>query len=426
FIREYCGHGFLGRIAQTSLGAGQRIDQLTAALLRLAEELDQGLVVQTTLLSAQVLDEVEKLVRWLTNLIGTSAILGVLRHAESSLRPSMRRECLPGTRGEIIEAVTQQLTTPSEARIVWLSGVAGSGKSTVATSVSEYFRGLGRLGTHLSFSRNDIAGSDPILVLHEIAFGLAKAHLHIEQAICAALDRDHNLVKAPFENQFRELLLVPLESVKQHLVGPFVVVIDALDECTEDSRKVLVNLIADLFAKLPAAFRFFVTSRLDSDITRVLRNNIAVQEHSLDIATANPSDISLYIRDRLDTIRQAHPTLRPNWPGEGKAQQLIDLSGNLFIWAATALDFIEGKKMFPPSRRLETMLETPFGTGGNLDRLYTLALKSDGDWDDTEFRESATVVLAGIALAKIPMTDTMQVGDTDAGTEKQTNSESGD
>ncbi|KAK7005535.1 WD40 repeat-like protein [Favolaschia claudopus] len=379
FIREYYGHGFLGRIAQTSLGAGQRIDQLTAALLRLAEELDQGLVVQTTLLSAQVLDEVEKL--------GTSAILGVLRHAESSLRPSMRRECLPGTRGEIIEAVTQQLTTPSEARIVWLSGVAGSGKSTVATSLE----GI----QSWCFMRLHSGSPKPTW------------HLHIEQAICAALDRDHNLVKAPFENQFRELLLVPLESVKQHLVGPFVVVIDALDECTEDSRKVLVNLIADLFAKLPAAFRFFVTSRLDSDITRVLRNNIAVQEHSLDIATANPSDISLYIRDRLDTIRQAHPTLRPNWPGEGKAQQLIDLSGNLFIWAATALDFIEGKKMFPPSRRLETMLETPFGTGGNLDRLYTLALKSDGDWDDTEFRESATVVLAGIALAEIPMTEGM-------------------
>ncbi|KAJ7808900.1 hypothetical protein B0H14DRAFT_2307152, partial [Mycena olivaceomarginata] len=84
-----------------------------------------------------------------------------------------RRECLPGTRSAIIEDITQRLTTPSEARIVWLSGVAGSGKSTVATSVAEYFRGLGRLGTFLCFTRNDVVGSDPTLVLHTIAFGLA-------------------------------------------------------------------------------------------------------------------------------------------------------------------------------------------------------------------------------------------------------------
>ncbi|KAJ7199387.1 WD40 repeat-like protein [Mycena pura] len=312
-----------------------------------------------------------------------------------------------GTRSKIIEDITELLTTPSEARIIWLSGVAGSGKSTVATSVSEYFRGLGRLGTFLCFTRNDVGESDPTLVLHTIALGLAKAHPHIERAICMALSRDSNLVGAPIEKQFQELFLRPLESVKQHLIGPFIVIMDALDECADDSRNVLGNLIANSFTKLPAAFRFFVTSRPDSDITRLFRNKTAVQELSLDIASESHNDISLYICDRLATIRQAHPDLNPIWPGDQTVQQLISLSGNLFIWAATALDFIQGKKSFQPHTRLQTLLKTPFQTGGNLDQLYTLALRSDGDWDDEEFRESATAILAAIVLAKVPMTDSV-------------------
>ncbi|KAJ7199412.1 quinon protein alcohol dehydrogenase-like superfamily, partial [Mycena pura] len=393
-IREYSGHGFL--VAQTSfLGAGQRIDQLAAELLKLKEDFDRGLAVQTTVVSAQILDKVEKL--------GT--ILSRLKCA--SPRPSARRECLPGTRSKIIEDITELLTTPSEARIIWLSGVAGSGKSTVATSVSEYFRGLGRLGTFLCFTRNDVGESDPTLVLHTIALGLAKAHPHIERAICMALSRDSNLVGAPIEKQFQELFLRLLESVKQHLIGPFIVIMDALDECADDSRNVLGNLIANSFTKLPAAFRFFVTSRPDSDITRLFRNKTAIQELSLDIASESHNDISLYICDRLATIRQAHPDLNPIWPGDQTVQQLISLSGNLFIWAATALDFIQGKKSFQPHTRLQTLLKTPFQTGGNLDQLYTLALRSDGDWDDGEFRKSATAILAAIVLAKVPMTDSV-------------------
>ncbi|KAK6971892.1 WD40 repeat-like protein [Favolaschia claudopus] len=400
-IREYLGHGFmatveLGRIAQTSiLGAGQRIDQLAAELLRLKDEFDRGLAVQTSVVSAQILDTVEKL--------KNSLLLSDLRLPThpSGLGPSTRRECLPGTRSEIIEHITHLLTTPSEAQIVWLSGVAGSGKTTIATSVSEYFRGLGRLGTFLCFTRNDLDGSDPILVLHTIAYGLAKAHPNIEQAICQALSR--NLLEAPLDKQFQELLFRPLESVKHHLIGPFIIVIDGLDESAHwlDS---LGNLIANFFTKLPAAFRFFVTSRPHFEVAKVFRHTAAVQERSLDITTEDRNDISLYIRDRLTTIRQHHG-LSHTWPEEQIVRQLVDLSGNLFIWAATALDFVGGRNSFQPRKRLQKLLETPFRAATNLAQLYSLALQCAGNWNDSNFKETATAVLTAIALAKVPMTD---------------------
>ncbi|KAJ7925509.1 hypothetical protein B0H13DRAFT_1863157 [Mycena leptocephala] len=92
---------------------------------------------------------------------------------------------------------------------------------------------------------------------------------------------------------------------------------------------------------------------------RVFRNKTAVQERSLNITTESHNNISVYIRDRLATTRQAHPDLNPIWPGDQTVRQLISLSGNLFIWAATALDFVEGKRSFQPHTRLQTLLETP-------------------------------------------------------------------
>src|ERR1700761_7554189 len=100
-----------------------------------------------------------------------------------------------------------------------------------------------------------------------------------------ALSRDSNLVEAPVDKQFQELLW-PLDSVKQYLVGSFVVVMIAFDECYDDSR----NMIANSFTILPAAFKFLVTSRL-VQIPTLRGNKTAVQELSPDIATQSHNDV---------------------------------------------------------------------------------------------------------------------------------------
>ncbi|KAK6995754.1 hypothetical protein R3P38DRAFT_2405385, partial [Favolaschia claudopus] len=110
-----------------------------------------------------------------------------------------------------------------------------------------------------------------------------------------------------------------------------------------------------------------------------------------------------YIYSRLETIRQKH-VLASLWPSEEKIAHLVSLSGNLFIWAATALKFVEAA--FDPPKRLDTLLETPFKEN-NLYQLYTLALESNGKWNEPEFEDSATLILATIALSKLPLTDNM-------------------
>ncbi|KAK6987728.1 quinon protein alcohol dehydrogenase-like superfamily [Favolaschia claudopus] len=341
-----------------------------------------------------------KLSSWLDIiiLVETQRILAQLRHVKSaSLVP---RECLAGTRINILGDITEQLMTVSKTPIIWLSGVAGSGKSTIATSISQYFRALGRLGAVIRFARNDVGHSNPIMVLHSIVLGLANAHPDIEQAICKVLAHDYQLLDAAIESQFQELLLGPLDSVKQHIVGPFIVIIDAVDECATNFREDMINLIAKLFPKLPTAIRLLVTARPDADITSGFGNASTIYQHRL---TTEPEDISLYIHNRLDIIRQKH-NLDSWWPGKDRVTHLVSLSGNLFIWAVTALNFVGERTAFYPPKRLDTLLHTPFRED-NLNQLYTLALESNGDWNDLEFKESATLILATIALSKLSLTD---------------------
>ncbi|KAK6987938.1 hypothetical protein R3P38DRAFT_2805194 [Favolaschia claudopus] len=221
-IREYSGNTFLGRLARTPFSrAGEKIQELTDALLKLQDDFDRGIVVQNVIKSADILKQTDELEYF--------NLLSRLRQANTGPSPC---QCLPDTRTTIIQDIAQQLMAPSAtSQIVWLNGVAGSGKSNIATSISEYFRKLKRLGAVFSFARNDVADSDPTVVLHSIVFGLAMANSHIKEAVCTALKSDINLVKAPLDQQFEELLRHPLDSVKQHLIGPIVIVMDALDEC---------------------------------------------------------------------------------------------------------------------------------------------------------------------------------------------------
>ncbi|KAJ7936506.1 hypothetical protein B0H13DRAFT_2442451 [Mycena leptocephala] len=263
--------------------------QTMECALLIREYSGHGFLVQTTVVSAQILDTVEKL--------ENSDILSAL--GRRSYKPPAHRECLPGTRSAIMRDITERLTTPSETRkIVWLSGVAGSGKSTIAMSVAEYFRGLGRLGL-MSASHAMMCGSDPTLVLHTIAFGLAKVNPTIERAICAALSRDSNLVNAPIDKQFQELLLGPLESTSNtssvHSLSSWMRLMSA----PTTHVTFLSASLRTRFPNFPQRFKSSLPLARTQHFHE-LAQQAAVQELPLDITTEeSEKDIS--------------PTLAPDW-----------------------------------------------------------------------------------------------------------------
>ncbi|KAJ7107835.1 hypothetical protein C8R44DRAFT_986937 [Mycena epipterygia] len=392
FIQEYTAQGFCRRAVQnTWTHADQKIDELSATLLHLKECFEGRLAVQSLFFSTKMLEKLDSLEQ--------SDTLKKLNPVD--MNATSRPFCLPGTRRKILDYITEWLSIPSNSgNVFWLSGVAGSGKSTISTTVSESFRGLERLGAFLFFDRNDRAHSHPDSVIRTLAYQLALSNPHIASAISAAIQRDPAIVSAPIRTQFKALLLDPLESVEASIQGPIVIILDALDECGDaTSRGALLPILSVELPKLPHLFRFLITSRAEKDITDQFQTRFASKQ--LDVSSGT-DDIALYIRHKMDSIRERED-LGPTWPEESDIRQLIYLSGGLFIWAATAAKFIAE---YDPDSQLKILLTQKSTDKLDLDKLYAMALRNSGPWDTNErFAQDARVVLACLVLGRVPMTD---------------------
>ncbi|KAJ7191535.1 WD40 repeat-like protein [Mycena pura] len=394
FIREYTGHGFSGRLARTTFtDTDQKIKNLSTALLNLKDSFDRGEAIQAVVLSANI--DIKVSVQ--SDMLETLSLIDV--------DASLRLECLPGTRRELLRNITEWLTTPSAtSNVLWLHGVAGSGKSTILTTISQCFRDLGRLGAFIFFDlNNNPASSNAKAVIHSIAYWVAKSNPHVQAALCDAIAREPTLVNAPIRIQFQKLLHEPLVAAKDHICGPIVIILDVLDECVDrNSRDMLVALLVDELPKLPPVFRFFITSRPDAEIASRFQKKPHITPMLLDIAAdTTKGDILSYLRRRMQDIRQDNQHLGRAWPGDQTIRTLADHSGGLFIWAVTAYKFMRG---YNPEEKLALLLSHRYHPGSNLDQLYTLALESSAPWTDGIFARDACAVLGTIVLAQAPIT----------------------
>ncbi|KAJ7144094.1 WD40 repeat-like protein [Mycena epipterygia] len=392
FIQEYTANGFVSRAVHGSwTDPDGKIEKLSSTLLNLRASFDGSLSVQLLFLSTKVLRGVEGLEQ--------SELLKKLNPA--NMDATSRPTCLPGTRREILDEIIGWIAVPSDSgSILWLSGVAGSGKSTISTTVSELFRGMDRLGAFLFFDRDDYVRSHPDAVIRTIAHSLALSNPSIGSAISAVIQRDPAIVNAPIQTQFRVLLLEPLQSVEHSIQGPVLIILDALDECGDRNlRAALLSILATEFPKLPRLFRILITSRREQDLTDHFGS--CFTEKALDTETST-ADVQLFIRHEVDRIRLQRK-LGPTWPEEQHIQALVNLAGGLFIWASTAARFIDG---YRPSERLKRLITQDFTRGSSLDALYSIALRSSGPWDtDETFAQDARAVLACVVLGRVPMSD---------------------
>jgi hypothetical protein len=309
----------------------------------------------------------------------------------------------------MLKFITGWLTTPSDGQnILWLYGLAGSGKSTISTTIAEYFRELGRLGAFLFFDRGKPTSSEPSAVIRTLSYKLAYFDPAIKTAISEQIEHSFGITEAATHAQFVKLLKEPLASLHGlHTQGPIVIILDAFDECGDPaSRKNLLSLCAQEWGKLPSVFRFLITSRRIPDIEVAISNwpNIMVKE--LDIVNhANDVDTSLYLHYHMASFRQDPMfQLTSDWPGEEKINNLAQSSAGLFIWAATAVKFI--REGHHPDPQLNLLLcSHPREAETALDDLYATALRTAGQWDRDEVAKDFRAVLGVIVLARVPLED---------------------
>jgi hypothetical protein len=404
-------------VRQTFSNDGQKIDELSQALFSLKQSLDSSNILQAVFTSTRTLRVVEtigvSIIPYPLYFIAIPHTTAVEMASLKLLKPipsdaSSRSECLPGTRREILKFITEWLITPSEKQnVLWLHGLAGSGKSSISTTVAEYFREMDRLGCFIFFDRNDPNHNDPNAVIRTIVYRLASFDVRIRSTICAVIQRNGSVIEAPIRKQFSELLLDPLKTIgSQPMEGPIIIVVDALDECGDaKSRKNLLALLATELIKLPSAFRFIITSRAESDISAAFSSKANILEKELGITgDTNESDIYSFLCHEMAAIRQRHVAfnLSSEWPGETTVCDLLARSSGLFIWASMAVNFIiEG---YDPQEQLQVLLSANSHQRPEaaLDALYETALNAAGKWDSetfvTDFQTVMSAVLAGRTL----------------------------
>jgi hypothetical protein len=290
--------------------------------------------------------------------------------------------CLPNTRVDVLEKIFKWAEEQNEEHFFWLKGWAGAGKTTIARTVSRRYHDRNRLGASFFFSRNSGDVSHAGKFVTSIAVQLANNIPFLQPYVCEAIAGRTNIAHQALNDQWYQLVLLPLSrsDVALHLRSPFIIVVDALDECeSENDIKMICQLFAEVQRLIPHQLRIFMTSRPETSIRSGVYHIPHAMCRDLVLHDVSPAivdqDISVFIRYSLAHVAKEN-FLHPGWPREQDIRHLVECSSGLFIWAATACRFISEGKRFA-SNRLSAVIRSgsSFTSPGKyLDGVYLTVL----------------------------------------------------
>lgn len=322
-----------------------------------------------------------------------------------------RAECLKGTRADIIKMVKDWASSGDTPHsMLWLHGLTGSGKSTVATTIANLFSEMGCLGAFLFFDRDIPERNDPSTVIRTLAWQLGTNNTGAGAEIASAIKNFPTVHLSPLHLQFQHLLIDPLSAEGAVDKGkPTILVLDALDECgSVKQRERLLDVLVEGCKRLPQNVRTVIMSRCEHDIQGAFDGQTHLFSRELDITSvSNTKDISSYLSHHMLRIRRKNSRLwlGSDWPSNDDIRKLTEQAYGLFVWASTALEFING---YDPRALTEILLEQGPTSGAEdaLDALYRTALGPAGNWEDKMFVSDFTAVVGLVLVARSPLTST--------------------
>jgi ABC-type cobalt transport system substrate-binding protein len=265
--------------------------------------------------------------------------------------------CLSGTRTELLSHITDWANSDDKP-IFWLSGMAGTGKTTIARTVAKEFKERGLLGASFFFKRGEADRGTATYLVTSIAGQLVTRHRQLVPDVLNAIKAEPMITSKFLKYQFDHLLYRPLLKLQPDQSITTVIVIDALDECDDDDD---IKLILDLLFRLQeiqsVRLRVVLTSRPDHPILQGFQkedNHQGLVLHEIP-APVIEHDIRLFLEEKLSVIQCEH-SLPSDWPGNKQMEQLVQMAVPLFIFAATLCRFV-GDEDWLPEERLTAVLQ---------------------------------------------------------------------
>lgn len=316
----------------------------------------------------------------------------VLTSYETSRR---HRQCLPGTRIDVLQQIMDWAVDSSPQCIFWLKGLAGTGKSTITTTVASILKARSsRLATYF-FKRGHSDLAHVRKLIPAVVRQLSAFSSSYRQSVLAVIKKDPAIGhSADLREQYEALLVEPLRYLQplEPSGEPFIIVLDALDECDDETDiRMLLNLFATTNDLPELRLKLFVSSRPDlsrhgfEEMPSILHYTTVL--HDVPRAVVD-GDIRIYLGHELSAIQKKF-RLPAEWPSTEEQEVLAEKAGGLFIFAATACRFIGGAPYAKPQERLEQVCNSVTSNKlitEELDQIYIIVLQASikGRYTDEE------------------------------------------
>ena len=280
-----------------------------------------------------------------------------------------------------------------------IADLAGTGKSTVAFTIAEEWRAEQCFDFFFSNDSTHTAQTLCVSLAKQIigsCYGL-KWDEH-----CAKLSSQLSSPPAQsVENMWNKLVYEPLGTCGIH--ERHVIVVDALDQCDQETRGQLLKCL--LYSSISKPYRMrlpltslprirlLLTTRKEDDIRGILEMNAfhdAITYRSLRDSEATRPDVARYIDYRLKEAKVGFETTQ--------REQLVDRCNGLFIFASLACDLLQRECAEDQSLRLYDMLEE----FTSLDALYHRTLSQVAN-SSKYARAQLMDILRVIVVAREPL-----------------------
>ncbi|CAE6474163.1 unnamed protein product [Rhizoctonia solani] len=281
------------------------------------------------------------------------------RYNSSSATGLGRHGCIAGTCTDVLDLIKAWVLNPEGAKVLWMNGMPGMGKTAISYSLCEWLQGEQLLGASYFCSQTLSVSGNPKQLIPTIAYQLARYLPPFQAALCEVLEQpgDHSTLDSYLK--FKKLLLEPIQEAKDQISRQPVIVIDGLDEYED------VDLIWKILDQLPGCLvdlpiKFFISGRPRSVIHSQTTSTAGWVPMVIDLHDVAPSIVKASINRYLtESLGNLDPTLSTE-----QIEQLTDLTQNLFIYASTIVEYILlPKTQGDPAARLQAILMTNSVTG---------------------------------------------------------------
>ncbi|KAE9402904.1 WD40 repeat-like protein [Gymnopus androsaceus JB14] len=314
----------------------------------------------------------------------------------ASFKADNHSPCLKGTRTELLETLLEWAKDPHSQPIFWLSGLAGTGKSTIAQSFCEILEKHNLLGGSFFCSRESEDRREVGKIIPTLAYFLAQQLKLYYDQIILALKADATLASQGIKRQLESLFLHPLQKVNFNQHWHLILVIDALDECADmDATQKVLSILRIMPAQFYSHIHVFISCRpeyyIQQEFEKTFNKNL-FKLHDIESEIVQ-KDILLYLQ------RSLHD--KPI--SESEIIHLSTQAGKFFIYAFTQVQYLrKAPGQVALKSRLDDLLNNKV-IAKSIDGLYNLLLTKAADCLEADEKEDGKYFVNLIVALSDPL-----------------------